>query len=159
EELNMGGYGIDAIEAVAAQGKGPVVFGVQWWKGLQPSYHHALVAFRNMKNEVMIADQFGIRPISELGNIQGKISQLSVYHRALLLSDGVLIEAAKAGESVNSALFNSAANRSFLATAVGIQMVVVDQRTTESLDNQVRGALGRPVRSWNGGQDTNGNGN
>jgi hypothetical protein len=160
-ELNMGGAGIEAVEAAAAQGKGPVVFGVQWWSGFQSvgnagksmsAPDHFLVAFRNTKNQVMVADQFGVRPISQVGNLPNGASQFTLSSRALLVGDGVLMRAANLGDSANKALLGNAANRSFLTAALGIQMVVVDHNTTVSIDTKIREVLGRPARSWNTGQ-------
>jgi hypothetical protein len=168
KELNMGGSGIEAVEAVAAQGKGPVVFGVQWWSGFQPARNvrfattdpdHYLVAFRNMRNQVMVADQVGIRPISQLGNLPNGVGQFTLSSRALLVGDGVLMQTAKLGNTVNAATLGSAANRSFLTVGLGVQMVVVDQKTTVSIDSKIRETLGRPPRSWTDEQNADNSGN
>lgn len=163
QEINMSGAGIEAVEAAAAQGRGPVVFGVQWWRGVQPLRNaaiegsagdHWLVAFRNVRGQIMVADQYGVRPITQIGSIQGTTSQFTLASRALLVGDGALIRGLGTLESTGQAMVGASKGASWLATSFGLQMVVVNAPTTWSLDATVRKKLGRPPRDWPGQKDS-----
>ncbi|MDT8855976.1 hypothetical protein RNZ50_13335 [Paracoccaceae bacterium Fryx2] len=176
KEINMAGQGIDAVEAAAAQGKGPVVFGIQYWTKanniIQPASRivpnaqtgrqmqqfmnagtnyaeagdHWMVAFRSASGRVLVADQQGMRSIADLT----KAGNFTVTSRALLVPDGALMRVVGAAESLASATSTSGSNARWLASSFMINAVVVNAPTTAALDNRVRDAMGRPPREWPG---------
>lgn len=168
-EIKMPGGSLQTIEGIAAQGKGPVVFGVQWWaqgaSGVtQPvrnaalnwgAAEHFLAAFKNSRGAVMVADQFGVRPIAELGNIQGRVSQFTMATRALQFQNVGFVATAEKLIATGSSAINAggkltgAANptlRSWLALSLGIEMVGVSKPVADSIDSAIRDKLGRPPR-------------
>jgi hypothetical protein len=162
QDLDMTGKSLADVEAVAAQGRGPVLFGVQWWgKGAgqltEPlgnaginwgAGDHWMTAFRALKGDVMVADQFGIRPIAQAGVIGGTTSELTVSSKALLVGDGTIVNGLRTMQNVGTAMTGAQGGRGALAASFAIQMVVVNGQQTQILDNAVREKLGRPPRDW-----------
>ncbi|HUA62655.1 MAG TPA: hypothetical protein VML19_28120 [Verrucomicrobiae bacterium] len=173
-EIKMAGPSVQTIEGIAAQGKGPVVFGVQWW-GSGPSgtvqalrnaavdwsaADHWLAAFQNVKGEVMVADQFGVRPIADLGKIGGQTAQFSLTTRALMFENvgfaaraGRLIDTGKIVVNAAGKLTGASnpALRSWLAMSLGVEMVLVSKPVADKMDGAVRKQLGRPPRKSGAG--------
>jgi hypothetical protein len=147
---------IDAVEAAAAQGRGPVIYGIQWpggnaasgWATTWWDADHAMVAFRNAAGEVMVADQTGVRPIAEAGTIFGKSIAFNVTPQALLVEDGILVRTLGAAQSAGEVMTGARGGAGWLASAFAIQMIVVNGRQTQVLDSTVREMLGRPPRDW-----------
>lgn len=163
---------LQQIEQAASQSNGPMVFGVQWWSGsggVSPARaaqygvnyaDHWLVAFRNTSGRVMVADQFGIRPIAQAGTIGGTSSQFSITAKALAFENisfarGVET-ATKAGMTLTGT--SSAASANWLAASMGVEMVVVNLPTALGLDAATRQALGRPPRGMPGVDPSGGGG-
>lgn len=165
-QFNVEGSGIQAIEQTAAQGNGPVIFGAHWWSkanGLTQVPHnvrlghaqeaaHWLVAFRDASGKVLVADQFGVRPIADVGKIAGTVTEYSLAAEALLVSDGVLMRGVGVAEALGSASepFRHARNAQWFAASFGINMVAVNAPTTWALDARIRERLGRQPRTWAG---------
>jgi hypothetical protein len=166
QEIDTTGAGIQAVEAAAQEGRGPVIFGAQWWRtvggvtgpaaradgtlmnaainaGTAPD--HWMVAFRAANGEVMVADQFQVRTLASFL----KSSQLAVASKAFLVEDGALLRSVSTLENVSSTL-SSSSNAQWLASSFAINMVVVNAPTTWNLDAAVRDALGKPAREWPG---------
>ena len=184
EELNMAGSGVEAVETAAAQGKGPVVFGVQWSgagntrppaipqlgrvvRGTQlpnlpdpPSNialdwsagDHWLVAFKNLKGEIMVADQFGVRPISQIGAIGGTTSEFTLGAKALLVPEGAVVTGLNWWGTAGRAVTGAGAS-GWLTASFGVEAVLVDAKTTWSIDAKIRETLGRPPRDYSIGTD------
>jgi hypothetical protein len=156
KEIDMTGAGIDVVGKAAAQGQGPVVFGVQWWQGFTPLRNalyntieadHWLVAFQNIKGEVMVADQFGMRPIAQLGTINGTTTSFTISSKALIVGEGGIMTAVTKLQNAGLIL-KTGKVADWLATSFGLEMIIVDSKTTQSLDAQIRQILGRPPREW-----------
>jgi hypothetical protein len=162
QDLDMTGKGLADVEAAAAQGRGPVLFGVQWWgKGAgqvtKPlgnagfnwgAGDHWMTAFRGLDGDVMVADQFGIRPIAQAGAIGGTTSELTVSSQALLVEDGTIVSGLRTMENVGTAMTGAQGGRDVLAASFAVQMLVVNGKQTQILDNTIREMLGRPPRDW-----------
>ncbi len=165
QELNVTGKGIGAIEGIAAQGRGPVVFGVHWWGKVngvtQPlrngrvanaadAADHWMVAFRSARGQVMVADQFGVRAIGQAGTTGSTTSQFTVTSRALLVGDGTLVRGLgtleRAGQAMTGA--SSATATNWLASSLAVNMVLVNAPTMAVLDAEQRKRTNMPPRDW-----------
>ena len=158
----MTGKGLADVEAVAAQGRGPVLFGVQWWgKGAgqvtEPlgnaginwgAGDHWMTAYRALDGDVMVVDQCGIRPIAQAGVIGGTTSELTVSSRLSLSGMAPSVRGLRTMENVGTVMTGSPGRKGWLAASFAIQMVVVNGQQTQILDNTVREMLGRPPRDW-----------
>ena len=125
--------------------------------GATEAADHWMVAFKNVRGQVMVADQYGVRPISELGKIGGRVTNFGVTSRALRVPEAGFVRAMSTlqnGPAV-TAMTGGSGGAQWLATSLGVEMVIVNAPTTWNLDAAVRETLGRPPRDWS--SITNGN--
>ncbi|WP_174279783.1 hypothetical protein [Sphingomonas bacterium] len=163
EEISVAG-GLNDVEMAVQKGRGPVIIGAQWWEETggvirqQPAGNawstltepdHWLVAFKGAGGRTMVADQFGIRPLAEAGTIQGHSSPFTLVNKALLVEDGALMKTLTMTERFGAGVRGAPA-RGWLASNFMVNMVVVNQQQTWTMDNVVRQEMGKPLRPWPG---------
>jgi hypothetical protein len=153
-QLNTENASLQAIERAALNGRGPVIFGVQWWKQTAGGWSaplwnarvnmsapdHFLVAFRNTMGRVLVADQFGVQPIANLASK----GSFSIASTAYVVENVGFVRAME----VASAAGRSVTRSQWILGALGVETVVVSASTWEQLDGTLRQLLGRPPRAW-----------
>lgn len=181
-EIVIADEGLQAVEAVAAQNNGPVIFGVRWWTpgptgivgpATRPRFNtqtgrpyleqmnagrpmaqaadHWLLAFKGADGRIMVADQYGARPIAELGTIQGAQTQFTMANRLLQVHQASVLPPAGAAraqvayEALGSPS-QTARSAQWIARSLALEMVVVDGPTTQRIDSAIREKVGRPPR-------------
>ena len=157
QQIGRAGMTLADIETAAQQGRGTVVFGVGWTGGGR----HILAAFRNTQGQVVVADQFGVRFLSDLGRIGGQSAAYTLTGDALLVENVGFVQRMEtlrqvgaatkglgsAAEKSGAAFNQSAAARTYLTGALGIETVILPWARTWSIDSAIRDALGRPPRN------------
>jgi len=141
------------VAAAAAENRGGVIFGVRWWNAANGSgistmgSGHIMVAFRSLTGRIMVADQFGVRPIGQLsemviGGVRQPASQFTISSGAYVVENTAFVK-----------------NLSQLSAATGlktpmklaIDMVHLPGPVAQKLDAAIREQLGRPPRDAGGG--------
>jgi len=183
KEVNMAGQGVEEISALAKQGKGPVIFGVQWWetvggvtrpaatpikqmpssmlgKALNPTGMTKMVANAGVATEapdhwlaaymkfgkVVVADQYGVRPIEMLGQIHGNTSPFTLASAAFVVPEGALLTTRMGGAGAQFL----GANSRWLTSAFIFNMVVVNSPRFWNMDAAIRQSQGKDPRAWPG---------
>lgn len=168
QEISFEGQGVEAVEAAVKTGKGPVIFSIHLWEKSAAGFlqggsnslgepEHALAAFERM-GKVMVADQYGIRPIGELGKVGGTTHNFTIAGEAIQVTDGVLLRTTPVLRALGKAErlgsvtgpLRGPAGRSLFATTFGLNMIIVNAPATWRLDAGVRAVQGRPPREWPG---------
>jgi hypothetical protein len=156
QHIGRAGMTVAGIEMAAQQGRGLVIFGVQWSSGGK----HLLTAFRNTAGQVVVADQFGVRFLSDIGRVGNANAAFSLTGDAMLVENVGFVQrveslrlagltAQQFGSSAGkfgTALTQSGQARRFLTASLGLETVILPWVTTWKIDAGIRNALGYPQR-------------
>ena len=139
-ESAQGLTSLDEISALARQGRGPVVFGVQWTGG----GGHIMMAYRTVTGGVRFADQFG--NFQDFASLTGKVS--GVLSEAAVVKNAMALEATTAPVAAQLlSQFRSKGDPPTVHDLLGLPLHSVPPKVMQHVEKSVREQTGRPVPS------------
>jgi hypothetical protein len=134
---------IEDVERLARNSRGPVLFEADWFEPeeIRAGGAHAMTAFRDLFGRIMVADQYGIRPLRKMAEIEGSVTRLadiSVRSSAYVIEEALMLRNANALSSVPGVAS---------AVKIAVEAYYVPGPSLVAIDNSVRTALHRPTRA------------